>query len=124
MQEIKKPTQKQLQGQAAEEAACQFLQAQGLKLLKRNFLCKLGELDLIFQDRDSLVFVEVRFRKNNHFGGAAASVTPAKQLKLRRAAQVYLQQVGSTLPCRFDVVAMTHDQQAQLVCENWIKNAF
>lgn len=87
----------------------------------RNYLCKLGEIDLIMSVGNTLVFVEVRYRKNNHFGGAAASVTPAKQQKLRRAAHCYLQSKGlneSLQSCRFDLVA----------CEgtdiHWISNAF
>lgn len=124
MQRIKQPTSQQRLGQTAEQAACNFLAAQGLQVLERNFLCKLGEIDLICQDQNSLVFVEVRFRKNARFGGAAASVTPAKQRKLQRAAQVYLQRLRQEPPCRFDIVAMTLNQQAELICENWIKNAF
>ena len=120
----KQPTQRQLQGKAAEEAACQYLTSQGLRLLERNFLCKLGEIDLILMDANTLVFAEVRFRKNPDFGGAAASVTASKQRKLHRAAQVYLQRSGQTPACRFDVLAMTLDQNSQLICENWIKNAF
>ncbi|MDR9467371.1 YraN family protein [Marinospirillum sp.] len=120
----KPPTQRQLQGRAAENAACQFLTARGLQLLEQNFLCKLGEIDLILMDGQTLVFAEVRFRKNPHFGGAAASVTPSKQRKLQRAAQVYLQRCGQTPACRFDVLAMTLDRNSQLICENWIKNAF
>jgi putative endonuclease len=120
----KQPTQRQLQGKAAENAACQFLVTQGLKLLEQNFLCKLGEIDLILMDGQTLVFTEVRFRKNPNFGGAAASVTPGKQRKLQRAAQVYLQRTGQIPACRFDVLAMTQDQNSQIICENWIKNAF
>jgi putative endonuclease len=92
--------------------------------LEQNFLCKLGEIDLILMDGQTLVFTEVRFRKNPDFGGAAASVTPGKQRKLQRAAQVYLQRTGQIPACRFDVLAMTQDQNSQIICENWIKNAF
>ena len=79
------PTDKQRIGQAAEDAAALLLQQQGLQLIERNFGCKTGEIDLILQDNGQLVFVEVRFRKNQLFGGAAASVTPAKQKKLQKA---------------------------------------
>lgn len=117
-------TVKQALGQAAEEAACQYLQQQGLKLVRRNFLCKLGEIDLIMQDQQALVFVEVRFRKDARFGGAAASVTTSKQRRLQAAAQVFLQGLKHLPECRFDVFAMTLDANQQLRCENWIKNAF
>ena len=66
-------------GQHAENACCKYLQKQGLKLLSRNYRGKRGEIDIIMQDKDSLVFVEVRYRKNNLFGGALASITPKKQ---------------------------------------------
>ncbi|MFX7820786.1 YraN family protein, partial [Acinetobacter baumannii] len=77
-----------------EDAALVYLQQQGLRLLERNWRCKAGEIDLIMQDDATLVFVEVRRRKNDRFGGAAASVTWHKQQKLIRAAQWYLQQAG------------------------------
>ena len=116
-------TAKQL-GQAAEDAAALLLQQAGLELLERNFSCKTGEIDLIFKDNEQLVFVEVRFRKNQLFGGAAASVTLAKQKKLQRTAYFYLNRWRQPPACRFDVLAMTLDTNQQLVCENWIKNAF
>jgi len=118
------PTIKQIIGQKAEDAAALMLEQQGLTLIERNFSCKTGELDLIFKDKEQLVFVEVRFRKNQYFGGALASVTPAKQQKLQRAANYYLGRWKNQPACRFDVVAMTLDTNQQLICENWIKNAF
>ena len=117
-------TDKQRIGQAAEDAAALMLQQQGLELIARNFSCKSGEIDLIFKDQEHLVFVEVRFRKNNLFGGAAASVTLAKQQKLQRAASYYLNRWQPPPACRFDVLAMTLDTNKQIICENWIKNAF
>lgn len=120
----KPPTAKQIIGQAAEDAAALLLEQQGLQLIERNFNCKTGEIDLIFKDNEQLVFVEVRFRRNNLFGGAAASVTLAKQKKLHRAAQFYLSRWPQPPACRFDVVAMTLDTNQQIICENWIKNAF
>lgn len=120
----KNPTSRQLQGAAAEQLAAEILQQQGLKLLQRNFSCNMGEIDLILQDQQQLVFVEVRFRKNNHYGGAAASVTHGKQLKIQRAAQFYLARLNHQPPCRFDVMAMTLDHKDHIICENWIRNAF
>ncbi len=110
-------TDRQLQGQAGEDAALQYLQQQGLTLAGRNFRCKGGEIDLIMQDRGSLVFVEVRQRASLRYGGAAASVTPAKQRRLLIAAQVYLQRYKTVPACRFDVVAIDG------VAFTWLKNA-
>ena len=100
-------------GQAAEEAALAHLQRAGLRLVERNYRVAAGpsrpagEVDLILRDRDgTLVFVEVRARSSASHGGAAASVTPAKQRRLIYAAQHYLLRQASPPPCRFDVVAI------------------
>ncbi len=75
-------TERQQTGTKAEDDALAFLQGQGLTPVTRNFRCRSGEIDLIMQDGNTLVFVEVRKRKNRLYGGAAASITPAKQQKL------------------------------------------
>lgn len=110
----------QLQGAAAEELAKEFLEQRGLRLIERNFRCRMGEIDLIMQDQEHLVFVEVRYRKNSRFGTPQASVDQKKQLKLLRTAAYYLQQHRITSPSRFDVVALSGDQPAPV----WISNAF
>jgi len=112
-------TFKQQIGQAAEMQACHYLQQQGLRLIQTNFRCKLGEIDLIMQDKNCLVFVEVRFKRSAKFGTAAESITPFKQLKLTRAAYFYLQQqkLFNKVNCRFDFVAVGDHI-------DWIKNAF
>ena len=87
----------------------------------RNYWCKLGEIDLIMTCGHTLVFVEVRYRSHDYFGGASASVTPAKQQKLRRAALYYLQTQGlneAQQPCRFDVIAYAGMDL------HWLQNAF
>lgn len=99
-------TLQQRLGQQGEERALIFLQRQGLRLLERNFRCKVGELDLIMQHGATLVFVEVRQRASSRFGGAAASVTPAKQRRLLRAAQYFLLRYADLPPCRFDLLAI------------------
>lgn len=97
---------KQRQGRAGEEQALAHLAAAGLLLVERNFRCRGGEIDLVMRDGPSLVFVEVRQRASASHGGAAASVTPAKQRRLVLAAQLYLQRLPAVPPCRFDVVAI------------------
>lgn len=108
-------------GQAAEELACQYLQKQGLKILERNYRCRMGEIDLIMQDDEDLIFIEVRYRQNNHYGNGAETVTLAKQNKVIKAANYYLQKqkFNDRIACRFDVVALTFSDQVE-----WIKNAF
>ena len=79
-------------------------------------------------DKDMLVFVEVRFRKNNNFGGGLASITAAKQQKLRRTAELYLQKNKQYKNARFDVVSMSKNNQTSSNKKeytfDWIKNAF
>ena len=106
-------------GQTAETRAAAFLQTHGLKLLARNWRCRFGEIDLVMQDGPTLVFVEVRLRSRNDFGGAAASVTPAKQKRLLAAARQYLASLKALPPCRFDVVALDGSG-----APDWLKNAF
>lgn len=108
-------------GDASEVLARQHLEEQGCLIIEANFRTKVGEIDLICWDGAVLCFVEVRRRNNANFGGAAASVTLAKQLKIRRTANWYLK--GSQLDrappiCRFDVVSITGTQL------DWIKAAF
>lgn len=99
-------SQKQEQGRTWEEAAQAYLQRHGLVPIEANFRCKLGEIDLIMRDGDTLVFVEVRQRAAGSQVTAAASISPAKIRRLVRAAQVYLQRFDRLPPCRFDVIAI------------------
>lgn len=110
-------------GQQAEKMALEFLKSRGLKLIEENYYCRLGELDLVMRDNDSLVFVEVRLRRNPGFGSAAESVTRNKQDKLWRAALHFTASRPdlASLPVRFDVIALS-DMQIDDNC--WIKNAF
>ena len=116
------------QGEDAEAACSRYLKSQGLKLLNTNFSCRLGEIDIIMLDKNMLVFVEVRFRKNNNFGGGLESITAEKQRKLRRTAELYLQQNRQYENARFDVVSMSKNTQTRPGREqytfDWIKNAF
>jgi putative endonuclease len=106
-------------GSAAEQLASEYLQRNGLRLIESNFRCRFGEIDLILHDGATLVFVEVRLRSSQNFGGAAASVTSAKQGRITRAAQIYLQQQSREMACRFDVVLLDGERNIE-----WIKNAF
>lgn len=94
-------------GRAAEAAAQRYLEARGLKTLESNFRTRWGEIDLVMEHNGQIVFVEVRLRMNNNFGGAAASVTAAKQKRLIRAASQFLEQKRlAHRPARFDIVAV------------------
>jgi putative endonuclease len=108
-------------GAVAEELAAIFLQKQGLVIRAKNYRCKLGEIDLIMQHADTLVFIEVRLRTHQAFAKAAESVTIRKQQKIIKTAQYYLQQYQLTdkVNCRFDVVAFGENSTPE-----WIKDAF
>lgn len=99
-------TTRQIAGDAAEERALRYLEARGMRLVERNFLCKGGEIDLILQSGPTLVFVEVRKRAAGTYGSAAASITPRKQARILLAAQVFLQRYREPPACRIDVVAI------------------
>lgn len=107
-------------GVQSEQQALTFLKEQGLLLLCQNFYCRFGEIDLIMSDQDTLVFVEVRYRKNQDFGGATGSVTLQKQRKLIKTAKHYLAQLDNEPYCRFDVVAIS----AETKQPQWIQDAF
>ncbi len=103
-----------------------FLQRQGLRLLVRNFRTPGrggGEIDLILRERDgTLVFVEVRQRRQRSHGGAAASVSALKQRRLLFAARHYLLRWAQLPPCRFDVVAVQGEGEALEI--EWLRAAF
>lgn len=110
-------------GDDAETRAQRYLEEQGLRTLERNYLCRAGEIDIIMQQRDTLVFVEVRYRKHARFGSAAESVTLAKQKKIIRAANHWLSRhKRHNNPCRFDVLAITGEGETPRI--EWITDAF
>jgi putative endonuclease len=107
-------------GALAEDAAAGFLTGRGFKLLERNYRCRFGEIDLIMRDGRMLVFVEVRYRRNNSFGGAVESITAGKREKLLRAARHYMAARKEFPACRFDAVLLNGDTREL----QWIENAF
>lgn len=113
-------------GLLGEELALAHLTAQGLRLVTRNYRAKVGELDLVMLDRQTLVFVEVRCRSSKQYGGAAASITWEKQRRLVRAAEHLLMKRAELrrYPARFDVIAIATaigEPEAKI---DWIKGAF
>lgn len=114
----------QRRGRHGEDRAALFLQSRGVTILERNIHCRTGEIDLVATDGTRLLFIEVRSRRSHRFGGAAASVTHAKQRRLIRTAQFFLPRLcaryfsGMTPPCRFDVITIDAQQL------HWITHAF
>ena len=111
-------------GQYYEGLALTYLRAHGLRLLQRNYRCKLGEIDLIMQDHGVLVFVEVRFRDSESHGTAFETVDSRKQRKLLRAAQHYLLHHNEHVQriCRFDVLGLSGRLHSFRI--HWIRDAF
>ncbi|MBV8042302.1 YraN family protein [Pluralibacter sp.] len=108
-------------GDAWEQQARRWLESNGLRFIAANVRTRGGEIDLIMKDGAITVFVEVRYRASACYGGAAASVTRSKQIKLLHTARLWLaRHNGSfeTVDCRFDVVAFTGGRI------EWFKNAF
>lgn len=111
------------QGKRAEKLALKFLKKKGLKHIISNYQCKLGEIDLVMQHHETLVFVEVRYRKNLQYGIPGETVTLQKQRKLIRTAEHYLSGLSRKIPpCRFDVIALSGPAKKEKI--EWIENAF
>ena len=111
-------------GRDAEGLAERYLSRRGLELVMRNYRCRRGEIDLVMRDTETLVFVEVRRRTNQAFGGGLASVDARKRSRLVAAAEHYImmKRIGDERPCRFDVVAI--DGRFPHTTINWVRNAF
>ena len=107
-------------GANAEEKAKQFLIEQGFLCIAQNYQCTFGEIDIIMTDEKTLIFVEVRCRKNNTFGSALESITAQKQQKIINSSQHFIQhnQKYTKWPLRFDAVGITGEDM------QWVKNAF
>jgi putative endonuclease len=117
-------TTRAARGTQAEQLAEEFLKGRGMRIVERNYRCRMGEVDLIAMDGDTLVFVEVRLRQvreGNDFGGAAASITPAKQRRIIVAARHYLAGRRTLPPCRFDAVLLNRLAAADI---EWLPGAF
>ena len=109
-------------GRDAEEAAAAFLVRNGLEVLDRNFRCPVGEIDIIVREARTIVFVEVRGRRDGRFGGPEESITPLKGRRVLRAAQWYLKKNGlDGRPARIDVIAIRWNGEEPEI--NWIVNA-
>lgn len=108
-----------LRGERAEALAAAWLIQHGLRISEQNYRCRFGEIDLIARDGTTVVFVEVRSRASNAYGGAAASITPAKRQRLLKTARHYLSGVEPAPPCRFDALLLTGEPPRI----EWLRNA-
>jgi putative endonuclease len=111
------------QGREGEDTARYYLEQQGLRFIEANFRCDIGEIDLVMQDHDCLVFVEVKYRTLEHFASILEQIRPAQCQRIRHVAQLYVIQRRlneHTTAMRFDVVAVVGALE-QLV---WLEDAF
>ena len=111
-------------GARAEELCAELLRKAGLRVLARNWRCRHGEIDLVAEEGGTLVFAEVRYRRDERFGGAAESITAATQARLIAAARLYLMRrpnARSEPACRFDVLLLDSLEVERI---RWIRNAF
>ncbi|HVE49882.1 MAG TPA: YraN family protein [Casimicrobiaceae bacterium] len=106
-------------GRDAEARAASYLESQGLHVIARNVRNRFGEIDLVCREGGTLVFVEVRMRRSQRYGGAAESITAAKRARLVAACEGYVATLASTPPCRIDAVLIDGDGREQM---QWLHN--
>jgi putative endonuclease len=112
-------------GQTSENFARKYLVSHGLQYVTKNYRNRQGEIDIIFLEGGTYVFVEVKYRKNNKFGGAISAVSYKKTQKIKQCAKFYLQQNDLNeynTPCRFDIIALEGNINRPQI--TWLKNAF
>lgn len=118
MRGIAHPTPAQAAGGEAEDTAARFLARQGLEIMQRNYRTRMGEIDLIARDGDTLVFVEVRLRTSERYGGALGSIHGRKRRRIEAAARHFLMRFKREPACRFDVVTLDGHEP------RWLRGAF
>jgi len=111
-------TPAQASGGEAEEQASRFLARHGLDIVARNYRTRFGEIDLVAREGATLVFVEVRMRSSERFGGAAASIDGRKKDRIVAAARQFLARLRQEPPCRFDVITLDG------AAPKWMRGAF
>ncbi len=113
-------------GRRAEAAAARWLRRHRVRILRRNYHCRQGEIDIVGLQGDTLLFIEVRLRNSNAWGGAAASVHREKQRRIVHTARHFLQSEPGhgDRPCRFDVLCAVYDARGAVHISDWIQDAF
>ena len=110
-------------GRKGEEVALRFLKKKGYRIIEKNYVCKMGEMDIIAKEKDTLAFIEVKTRTSTEFGPPQLAVTPSKQRQLSKVALSYLNKKQlNDVKARFDVVAILLGQKGEEI--ELIKDAF
>jgi putative endonuclease len=117
------PVNKRREGSRGEKLAAEHLERNGYRIIERNYRFDRGEIDLIAEDGDELVFIEVKSRRSDAFGPPEDAITPQKQEQIKRVAEGYLfERQIEERACRFDVVAITFNHGKADI--RVIRNAF
>lgn len=114
---------KNVTGKIGEDFAAKLIESNGYEIIARNFRTRLGEIDIIAQNKEFIVFVEVKTRKENSFSTPLEAVDVRKQKKIIFAAEEYLQNISVNLQPRFDVIAIT-TKNNEVIISKIIENAF
>lgn len=112
-----------LLGSEGENLAIRYLKKQGYAIIARNFSTRLGEIDIIAQDGETIVFVEVKTRTNDAFGAPFESINASKRKKLANVAALYLKSQKREAPARFDIVSIVRHPSGDTLIEH-LKDAF
>jgi putative endonuclease len=110
-------------GSEGEDLAIQYLRRKGYRIISRNYKNHIGEIDIIAQDGETVVFIEVKTRANDSFGFPFESVHRRKRQKLRNLALLYLKKAGEEIPVRFDVLSITCTENGDMEIDH-IQDAF
>ncbi len=97
-------------GKKGEKLAVKFLKKKGYKVIKQNYKTRIGEIDIIAKDRETLVFIEVKTRESVEYGLPFEAVNRAKKKKIANVALLYLKKVKEIPPCRFDIVSIYYEK--------------
>jgi putative endonuclease len=115
--------QKKELGKKGEEHALRFLKKKGYRIIEKNYVCKMGEMDIIGKEKDTLVFIEVKTRASTEFGPPQLAVHSSKQRQLSKVALNYLNEKRlNDVKARFDVVAILLGQKGEEI--ELIRDAF
>ena len=115
---------KKVKGDLGEQAVCDYLIKKGCRIVKRNFRCRMGEIDIIASDGSRILFVEVKLRSAGSLGSPREYVTATKQRKIISAAMVYLSGTNCSLQPRFDVAEVLLDPEDRTESIEYYENAF
>ncbi len=105
-------------GDFYENSACAYLKAQGIKIIKRNYRCKLGEIDIIGKEGNCVIFFEVKYRKSDAYGYSVSAVDYKKQKRICKCASYFCMQNPWINEIRYDVIGVTDTKI------DWVRNAF